>query len=49
MATEVAKEFSASLGALRTNLLSLPAELAETPWRVGGWTRKQIVDRKSVV
>jgi hypothetical protein len=43
MATEVAKEFSAGLNALRTMLLRVPAEIAETPWRVGGWTRKQIV------
>lgn len=43
MATDVAKEFRAGLDALRTALLRVPAELAETPWRVGGWTRKQIV------
>jgi len=43
MATEVAKEFSAGLDALHAMLLRIPPALAETPWRVGGWTRKQIV------
>lgn len=43
MATKVAKEFTAGLDALHAMLLRVPAELAETPWRAGGWSRKQIV------
>jgi hypothetical protein len=43
MATELAREFRAELGALQVVLLGLPPKLAETPWRAGGWTRKQIV------
>jgi DinB superfamily len=42
-ATGVAREFRAELGVLQAVLLGLPPELADTPWRVGGWTRKQIV------
>jgi DinB family protein len=43
METEVAEAFRAGLDALRAMLLRVPVELAETPWRAGGWTRKQIV------
>jgi hypothetical protein len=43
MPTEVAQDFGAGLDVLRATLLHVPAELADTPWRVGGWTRKQIV------
>lgn len=43
MPTELAREFRAELGVLQAVLLGLPPELAETPWRAGGWTRKQIV------
>jgi hypothetical protein len=43
MAAGVAEEFRAGLDALHTMLLAVPASLAETPWREGGWTRKQIV------
>src|SRR5580658_6286781 len=42
-ATGVAREFRAELGVLQAVLLGLPPELADTPWRQGGWTRKQIV------
>jgi hypothetical protein len=28
---------------LQAELLGLSPELADVPWRVGGWTRKQIV------
>jgi hypothetical protein len=31
------------LAALELTLAGVPAELAEVPWRPGGWTRKQIV------
>jgi|ERR1700691_910440 hypothetical protein len=42
-ATELAQEFRSELGALQAILLGLSPELADTPWRAGGWTRKQIV------
>jgi hypothetical protein len=43
MATQLALHFSAELNALYAALLALPPELADVPWRSGGWTRKQIV------
>ena len=43
MPTELAQQFSADLNAIHAALLALPAQLADTPWREGGWTRKQIV------
>ena len=43
MANELGAEFRAQLEALNETLLSLPAVLADTPWREGGWTRKEIV------
>jgi hypothetical protein len=43
MPTETAREFRAEIERLRTALLELSPELADTPWRAGGWTRKQIV------
>ncbi|MGO9339550.1 MAG: DinB family protein [Terracidiphilus sp.] len=43
MPTQLAREFRAELGVLQAVLLGMPPELADTPWRVGGWTRKQIV------
>jgi len=43
MATELAKKFRAELDTLLAVLLGLAPELAGTPWRAGGWTRKQIV------
>jgi hypothetical protein len=43
MPTRLAQQFRTELDALHTVLLSLPPELADTPWRAGGWTRKQIV------
>jgi hypothetical protein len=43
MPTQLAKDFRAELNALRAALLTLPPELADTPWRDGGWTRKQNV------
>jgi hypothetical protein len=41
--TELAREFRAELGVLQAVLLGLSPELADTPRRAGGWTRKQIV------
>ena len=41
--TELAVQFEADLKAIRTALLAVRPSLADTPWRVGGWTRKQIV------
>jgi hypothetical protein len=41
--TEVAREFRRELGVLQATLLGLEPGLADTPWRAGGWTRKQIV------
>ncbi len=43
MATRLARQFRAELSSLRAELLALPPALADTPWRAGGWTRKQIV------
>ncbi len=43
MPTQLAKNFRAELNTLHTELFALPQSLADTPWRVGGWTRKQIV------
>lgn len=43
MTTEVARNFRNELDALYGALSGLPAELADTPWREGGWTRKQVV------
>jgi hypothetical protein len=41
--TQTALTFRAELNELRATLLALPHSLADVPWRVGGWTRKQIV------
>ncbi len=41
--TNLATQFQADLNAMHATLLATPAEMADTPWRVGGWTRKQIV------
>jgi hypothetical protein len=43
MPTKTAGEFRAEIERLRNALLALSPALADTPWRVGGWTRKQIV------
>ncbi len=39
----LAQEFRAGLNAIETELFALDPALAGTPWRVGGWTRKQIL------
>ncbi|MGA9585290.1 MAG: DinB family protein [Terracidiphilus sp.] len=41
--TEVARQFRTGLDDVHRELMSVPAELADVPWREGGWTRKQIV------
>ena len=41
--TEVANKFRADLDEIHRTLLSVSENLADTPWRPGGWTRKQIV------
>jgi hypothetical protein len=41
--TEVATQFAADLAAIETALNAMPHNLAATPWRTDGWTRKQIV------
>ncbi len=43
MPTQLAEQFGADLNAIHAALLALPAQLADTPWRESGWTRKQIV------
>jgi len=43
MATPTAQKFRADLDEVHRTLISVPDELADTPWRKGGWTRKQIV------
>lgn len=43
MPTQLASEFRAELTRLQAELLALSPELADTPWRTGGWTRKEIV------
>jgi DinB superfamily len=41
--TELAQKFRADLDDVHRVLISVPEALADVPWRVGGWTRKQIV------
>src|SRR5580658_886355 len=43
MPTELAQKFRADLDGISATLHSVPPQLADTPWRPGGWTRKQIV------
>jgi DinB superfamily len=43
MQAPLAVQFRADLNAIYADLLKVPLELADTPWREGGWTRKQIV------
>ncbi len=43
MSETLAQWFCAELDEIHRGLKALPAELADTPWRAGGWTRKQIV------
>ncbi len=41
--TEIARQFRAGLDDVHRELMSVPAAMADVPWRAGGWTRKQIV------
>ena len=41
--TKVGLKFRAGLDEVRQTLRSLPENLADVPWRAGGWTHKQIV------
>jgi hypothetical protein len=43
MPTGFARRFRAELDDIYGTLAALPPALADTPWREGGWTRKQIV------
>ncbi|HEY9128153.1 MAG TPA: DinB family protein [Acidobacteriaceae bacterium] len=43
MSTEVGRWFRAELTQIRADLCDAARELADVPWRAGGWTRKQIV------
>jgi hypothetical protein len=43
MPTELALQFRKELNAIEAALVALPPELADTPWRSGGWTRKQVM------
>jgi hypothetical protein len=43
MTTETARRFRADLDDVHRALVSVPANLADVPWRESGWTRKQIV------
>jgi DinB superfamily len=42
MPTQLAGWFRAELDEIRAAINAIPHELADTPWREGGWTRKQI-------
>jgi len=43
MANTVYHPFAQGLQQIRTTLWSVPEELADVPWRPGGWTRRQIL------
>jgi uncharacterized damage-inducible protein DinB len=43
MPTELAIQFRAELADIKATLLGFPPGLADTPFRPGGWTRKQLV------
>jgi hypothetical protein len=43
MATAIATKFRADLDEVHRALVALSEDLADVPWREGGWTRKQIV------
>ncbi len=43
MLTETARTFRDAIETLRKTLGAVPAEMADIPWRAGGWTRKQIL------
>ncbi len=43
MPSAIAAQFRRELNAIHRALLAVPRALADVPWRVGGWTRKEIV------
>jgi hypothetical protein len=43
MSETLTQWFCAELDDVHRALKALPEELADTPWREGGWTRKQII------
>lgn len=43
MTMRLAEQFRSDLRRIREALFTLSPDLAEVPWREGGWTRKQIV------
>jgi len=43
MSTRVAKAFCDDINVLRERLDAIEPDVANVPWREGGWTRKQIV------
>lgn len=43
MASTIASQFRSQLQALSKTLHAVSSDLADKPWRTGGWTRKQIV------
>ena len=43
MTSEIAQLFRAQLNEIHTALIEISPELAESPWRPGGWTRKQVL------
>jgi hypothetical protein len=43
MSTPLAEHFRNELDSIHTALFAIPVGLASTPWREGGWTRKQIL------
>ncbi|HEX3892220.1 MAG TPA: DinB family protein [Terracidiphilus sp.] len=43
MPENLVDRFRADLDGIHRTLLALPVEIADLPWRDGGWTRKQIL------
>lgn len=43
MPTRLAVEFRKKLDGIYASLLAIPEGLADTSWREGGWTRKQVL------
>ncbi|MGA8303374.1 MAG: DinB family protein [Terracidiphilus sp.] len=43
MPSEVAQRFRSELADIKSTLIGLPPDLADVPFRAGGWTRKQVV------
>jgi hypothetical protein len=43
MTMQLAQDFRAELNAIHAQMLALDPALSGVPWRIGGWTRKQII------